>query len=572
MQELAAIFMELLRNNRKAAAASMLWPPKVFSFGARSVRLIWEALEQHDELLVMGAAAQGKTLSAAGWLLLDYLEDPDYTCLKVMSSTALHAERNLFGHIKSFVRMAALDLGLHVTNNSIASNNDERQGIQLTAIPMGDDGSGRLRGFHPFPRNYPHPKYGDLSRIRVIMDEAEAIPGGVWEEVNNLLSTQYAPGTIKVYAASNPKDPNSRFGRTCEPDKGWSSLDYENEDQWKSKQGWNVLRLDAKKSENVVARRMVYPGFMTFAGYERYEKMGVDSLEYHCMARGMFPPDGIQASIVPNSIYEKAIGSYIFHGEPQYCMSADIAFVGDRAVCTVGRYGRVAGYDNNDGTSHRYAPDEHVYGIEIVQQFELSRACTLPTTDPKFERPTVFISGQICDIAKNLNIPPQWIIIDKTSYGQGVEDVVSQRLGEPIVGVMFAAKATDKKIMRDDSVPANQQCSGLVTELFLGMKKWMEFDAVKINAHLAFGDLKAEVTARRYRQIGGGLIRVESKQEYKSRARVSPDLADSLTLIVFLARMRGDGHMPYMEKPKQRSEEDLIESGHVDKMQYLSFE
>jgi hypothetical protein len=158
----------LLDADQCEAAATILWGPNVYDWRPMSSQNTWRCLFEQDKLLIQGAGAMGKTFGAAAWFLLDWMRDPHYTCIKVVSLTAEHAQRNVFAAIKKFYTTALVRPefeGSETLVKSIQANNDSKNGIHLVAIPKGDSGTGTLRGFHPSPRSgKPHPTWGQMSR------------------------------------------------------------------------------------------------------------------------------------------------------------------------------------------------------------------------------------------------------------------------------------------------------------------------------------------------------------------------------------------------------------------------
>ena len=206
----------LLEKDHFEAAATILWGSDVYDWRPKSSRDTWRCLFEHDRVLVQGAGAMGKSFGAAAWFYLDWFRDPFYTNIKVISLTREHAERNIFASIKNFHRTALVKPVSERSDElvtSIQANNDNKQGIHLVAIPKGESGHGTLRGFHPTPRfGAASKKWGRLSRTHVILDEAEEVPAGVWEGINNIISTtdtEENKGHIKIFGASNPKDRTS---------------------------------------------------------------------------------------------------------------------------------------------------------------------------------------------------------------------------------------------------------------------------------------------------------------------------------------------------------------------------
>jgi hypothetical protein len=351
----------LLDADQFEAAATILWGPSVYDWRPMSSQNTWRCLFEHDKLLIQGAGAMGKTFGAAAWFLLDWMRDPHYTCIKVVSLTAEHAQRNVFAAIKKFYTTALVRPefeGSETLVKSIQANNDSKNGIHLVAVPKGDSGTGTLRGFHPSPRSgKPHPKWGRMSRTHVVLDEAEEVPAGVWEGLQNILSaadTEGAKGRIKIFGASNPKDRTSEFGKRCEPIAGWGSVDCEEDFEWKSRDAWHVLRLDAARCENVIQKKIVFPGLQTHEGYQAYEAKG-RTAEYFTMARGWFPQEGVSMAIITPAMMDNAMGITRFVGPVVPLCAFDLALEGnDQVVCSYGRFGLSDGYTPMSGRFVEY--------------------------------------------------------------------------------------------------------------------------------------------------------------------------------------------------------------------------
>lgn len=531
-------------------AARLLWSEQNFSLEPESVRQIWSALPLHAEVMVQGAGSLGKTITAANWFMLDWLRDPEHTCVKVISLTGQHAKRNCFAQIKNLHQSSAVKLCGEVSATSIQVGSDDKQGIHLLAIPKGNSGVGSLRGFHTMPRTHPHPIFGNQTRIRVLMDEAEEIPFGVWEGVNNILAGRNGVEHIKIYGASNPRDRNSKFGLKCEPRSGWGSVNMGEDDHWESKSGSHVICLDGARCKNVIERRVVYEGLLTWEGYKRFLDMGEDHPEYLTMARGWFPTSGLAINVIPHDMVTDAMGTFRFYGKTIYAAGVDLAFEGgDRAVMTIGRFGQIIERGEKGNR----------FGLEINRQFLLTN------------RKTEEMCKEIMQLCKNLHIEPSWLCVDRTGNGTGVHDLLCNRFGSDVMGVQFGSKSTDTFVLSDDSEKACDLYDGLVTEVWFAMRKWLEFGFLKFGPACEMDDLRSELTNRRYRQRGDK-VRVESKGDYKARGFRSCDLADSLSLLLHLVRIRAENFDAYMSKPKSYdSESQARTTGHVDKIEFVDF-
>ena len=122
----------LLDHDQFEAAATILWGEQVYDWRPSSARDTWRCLFEHDKLLIQGAGAMGKTFNAAAWFLLDWMRDPYYTSVKVVSLTEAHAQRNVFAAIKTFYRTALVKPeyeGGEELVKSIQANDDDKNGI-----------------------------------------------------------------------------------------------------------------------------------------------------------------------------------------------------------------------------------------------------------------------------------------------------------------------------------------------------------------------------------------------------------------------------------------------------------
>lgn len=548
----------LLDRGLYLEAANLLWTDEMFNVRPRSVRMIWDKLPKISELIIMGAGSMGKSYSMAVWTLLDWIRDPEGTGVKVISSTQEHAKRNVFAHIKNLHECAMISLPGVRMDKWIQVGDNDRCGIHLQTIPVGQNGKGTLRGFHPSPRTENHPQFGSLTRVRVILDEAEEIPSGVWEDVDNLLITKDGLEHIKIMGASNPRDRNSKFGKRCTPEGGWPTVNIEESEEWKSDLGWDVIRLDGSRCENVEKREIVYAGLQTWDGYERYLKLGDNSPEYFTMARGWFPEQGLQSSVIPDDFIERSKGSYIFTGKVIYCAAVDLAFEGgDHAPMTIGRWGMAVGWNPLNGKTIMFPQSR--YALQVESQFDLEKTHTNDMAD------------QIIEACKNLKIPPDWLIVDRTGNGTGVHDMLKLKYGANVMGLNYGEKATHRKVLDDDTMLADELYDGVVTELFFATRKFIEFEYLKFGPSLRLERLQPELTGRRYNQKKKEKVRVESKKEFRSRGNKSPDYADSLTLLVHVVRLRSDFTATMLATSSQVVA-NTPEIGYVDKLNFINFD
>lgn len=540
-QILVAFRQWLLEQNRYADTAALLWPAATFSPEPNSVQLMWQEIRQSSQLMIMGAASVGKSFSLGVWLYLDWLRDPEFTNVKVVGPSEDHLEKNLFSHLVNLHQTAAIPSPGECIRLGITLDPHKRDaGIYGVIVPLGKKSPAKLQGIKVKPRPKPHPTLGKMSRLRIMLEEAEDIPVGIWEDVSNILSNTDGLEQFKIFAAFNPKDQNGACGVRCEPEAGWGHFDLDHSITWKSRRGWNVVRLDGMRSENVVQGAMVYPGLQTKNGIDRIiaNAGGYNTRGYYTFARGAFPKEGSDIVIIPQSLLNEVQGEFVFANSTPVA-GVDIALEGDdNAVMTVGRYGLATGWRTRPTKDHPQGELRVFVGedgrplrrnvIQIDQQFKLPKAETLA------------MARSIRETCENAGVDPEWLCVDRTVNGAGVHDYLKATWG-PVRGVNPSFAASEIKILAEDTEVPNDLYERLVTELWYATRKFFEHKLLKISGTMPTERLFHELTTRQFNTNSRGKIKVEAKTEYKSRGNKSPDFADSLTLLIHGVRLNVAG-------------------------------
>jgi len=527
--------------------AGILWPKTLFTAEPYSVSEVWRHVAEHQQAFIVGPGGVGKSYSLAAWLLIDWMADPEWTHVKLLSVTKAHAEKNIFAHVKNLHAASAFPIPGEVLANSIRVGSRQNSGFQLTTIPQGDSGAGRLRGCHPDPRPKPHPKFGTHSRIRIALDEAELIGDGAYIDIGNLLLTEGSDADhMKIIAATNPKDQSTPFGRCCEPPFGWKDISPEGSHCWKGQNGVQVLRLDGAKTENVRQKKLVYPGFMTYEGYQRYIERGANDSEAWTMARGFWPPSGtVGGYILPTDQFDKAetTADFIFTGTPIEIGAVDTALEGgDDCVFGHGRFGWAWGVQMPDGRKIKFP--KHIPCLQAIQ------ATVLPKGD------AVSMGKAIKAAAEGCNILPENLILDITGNGSGPYAWLRHYWTEgeivDIKGIDSGTSASDMPIFQEDSQIASERFKGMHSELCFSGAAWLQFGYLKMKKGFPVAEIRREATSRQY-LTQGKLRVVEKKETFKARLRCnSPDRWDMLCLMVQRARQIDMGTMQIsMTRPEQ---------------------
>lgn len=543
---LESFLQYLLDNERYGDAANLLWTKNLFTAEPRSVRMLFDAQFDHVANMVPGAASMGKSYDLGIWHYLDWRRDPMFTNVQVIGPSENHLQRNLFSHLVKLHRAATIQFNADVIQLAITTDPVERSsGIFGVVIPLGKKASGRLQGVKAFARTNPHPIFGPLSRVRVMLEEAENIPVGIWDDVTNILSNASGLERFKIAAPFNPKDPNGPCAQRCEPVDGWSSLDIETSEVWESKRGWHVTRIDAYKSENVLLGTEKFYGLQTKEGLAKVIQNagGVGTPGYYTMARGWFPPTGVDLAVIPQNLMHDIVGEFVFTETPEVCAGVDIALEGeDTAVMALGRCGLASGW--RKPVNEKHPEGEFVAFKDPLGNSIRKHVVQLDTMFSLAKGDTLKVVAQILNTCRGARVNGAYLGVDRTGNGAGVHDILLSTPGfSGTKGINPSTTPTERRIMQEDSQLPGDEYAWLISELWFALRKYIEYGYVKIHPNVPTDPLFHEMTGRRF-NLGGSKTKVESKKEYKSRGNRSPDRADAFTIMLHAIRLASPAGPP----------------------------
>jgi hypothetical protein len=564
---------QLMNNGGMPQAAAILWTPTQFSPNPQSVKDVWSLFDVTNNGLIMGAASMGKSFSMGVRLFLEFLRDPEWTGIRVVGPSEDHLEQNLFSHLVGLHKDCMLPMPGEIGDLFIGMDRrNQLASIRGIVIPKGNvKKAGRLQGGKRKPRKIPHPIFGPLSRMFIFIDEIENVPMGIWHDIDNVLSNVTADGGFKILGAYNPTNLGDEVAKRAEPPFGWNAFDEDKHFRWVSTRGWDILRLDGEKSENVIAGKMIYPGLQTREGLEIIAKNagGTDSAGYATMGRGIYPKQGTQLSVIPGGMLAKWVGEFIWMDDPVPVGSTDIALEGgNNAVYTLGKWGQATGIkyppslDFPNGRTVMFKNDKG----NITPRWALQAETQFPL--PIGE--TVSMKNSIVGTNKKAGVRPEYYACDRTGPGAGVADLIRYEWSGSIHDVNYSQGASEDKLMVEDSKTCKDQYMYMFSELWFAMRTWGEFSYFLISPKVDMSKLSQQLTQRRFR--AGSLTRVESKTDYKSRGFSSPDEADSLTLLVHAARkgsgvilsMKGESSLPDFDDQNDWPQADMMGGSKID--------
>lgn len=540
-------------------ASRLLWGHRV-SFKPRCTQMVWSAIRSHTQILLLGGSSMSKTYAAGVFFFLDWLRDPEYTTVKVAGPSEQHLQDNLFSHLVELHRTATLPMPGMIGDLYIGLDlRQRRSSISGVVIPLGKTKSGKIQGVKKFPRRKPHPIFGPMSRLRVLLDELERIPQGVFQDLDNVLSNMSGefPDGLKIVGAYNPTDPTLALGVRAEPPSGWNNFDIEKDEVWDSRRGWHVIRLDPHKCENVMEGKELFPGLQTREGLKALEVAngGQESPGYYTFGRGAYPAHGVFIGIIPPALLKRCKADPAFIDEPRLYAGVDLALEGgDSPVMAVGRFGTARSLWIPPGPhdiEHRLVTFEAPRKI-----FHIDRLLKLESGD------TVAMAKLIKVFAREQMVPPEHIMLDRTGNGAGVHDLLKELWSPSILAINYSETASNVKIMNEDEHLPEDSMERVYSEIWVALKRWLEFQYLVFSINLDSLKLFEQLTTRQF-SIQKERTKVESKRVYCGRGFKSPNEADAITLALHCVRVVSR-YVPHMLVTKNTviDEEEDFEPRH----------
>lgn len=530
------------------AAAMILWDEETFTPEPNCVKIVWDAIRDQRMIGIIGGGAQGKTYSPSAYLLLEWILDPEWTRVQISSASEDHLKKNLYADIVRLHEGAVLPLPGVPDADGISLNKKTGMGIFTLVLPGGPMAKGKIKGAHTKPRPR-HPLFGRRSRVFMIVDEAQEVPQNIFTEIPNRFSTVTKGDVdhIKFIVCANPKDPASQFGKALRPVGGYEVIPL-TQDTWTSEEGWFVISLNAMKHENVIARKIIYGGFVSYEGVQNWilRCHGDDQHpDMFTFVYGRFPPQGQLSTIIQRAWLIASERDWIFDSNTESAAGFDPAYTGDRPALATARTGRAIAWIDYSGQRHELKQPKMALQIDVVGA--IPRGDTQDMTDE--------VSGRL----KQLNVRPERYGQDTTGNGIGTHDLIrrqwTKKVGTgslpedaaaPITGINFASSPTEIRIAEEDTETPKEMFDTIVSELWYAGAKLFECDCVGIGRGVPMEAIEELAARRGSSKAGKGRKRsVESKDSYKSRTgKPSPDCADAILICLHVARITTTGLVP----------------------------
>jgi len=505
-----------------------------------------------------GGTDSGKSYDMAAMALVNWFVDPLNTMVIVVSTSKIDAKQRIWAALVKMYREAhavGVAAGRLIESMDIIKLSDEEgkaidpnigvsdaSSIMLLAAgdEYKDDAQKRLQG----KKN---------RRIVLIIDELQDCSSSV---INEALWGFKGAQELHVVGAGNPSSIFDPHGKFCEPIKGWMSVDEETPN-WKIKvagiEGL-ALRFDSEKDNPNQqsfdkGKGLRYP-FLPKPNDVAVAKKELGELnpQYWRKFRGFWPPaDADDCTVVSDILLARhgALDKPIWDGTPKDIAGIDPSYTegGDRFVFTHMKWGKLI--------SGKWA-------IALEKQYVLNRRAG-SQEDFQYE-----MIQQIHDLSVKLGIPNQWMGVD-ASAGGIFWSIGERELLRGWHAVSFAGAASDLPVsaqyaLRNEATGKPQVGKELFhnmsSELCFVSRYFLECEQLKgITPDLAW-----EMTQRKYVRRTRKII-IESKTDMKKRIGKSPDLFDSFSVGLFVARkvfgaMAGS---EAIEEKKRRNKESFKE-------------
>lgn len=499
-------------------AWALAWPEYEWSDW---VEMMVHAWCNYRYISIIGHQRASKTYTSSHIAWLDYVANPYETLTSLMTVTFEGLKIRMWSDLMKADETSRMRQPFTIRNTtnelrvfpqSVSRESGEKYQIKGLSLDRGKDAPGKVKGAH-------------APRVRLFIDEAENVPGVIYEAIDNPMSAPDA----KAMMLFNPLLWTSPAGKMTVPKAGLSSITA-NDLFWETKLGI-CLHFDGLQSPNIVQTKRVFTGLLTQAGIDAVrEKHGENSVAWWSRVRGFPAPDGMVSQIFPSQIIEKAKPEIIFDFATEPCMTLDPAFGGDNCVVIFGQKGKL-----RDGRMAITATGSEVIKFSVGENTAL--------IDHQ-------ITARVLSLCKSQGVKPSNFIMDRSGPGRGIYAALYKDWSPEIHGVDYGGAATDRPVRSDEKELASEIYEKFVTELW---HRARESVADGILAGLSKVDERAieELSSRLYETkevTRGTVIVAESKVEMKKRLGHSPDFADAY--VQFAELLIREGHGPGREKKK----------------------
>lgn len=472
-----------------------------------------EFCEGHREILVTGSTGSSKSVTAGMyayvWWLCDYLK----SAVAITSTSRIMAQKRIWNWIR-ICHTSIPGLPGNLINSSAelqAVKGDSKHSMCIVpgSQEKQQEGLGKLKGWH-------------AARVLIIADELQDMTE---EVINGCVNMMAGTTEAQFIGLGNATSILDTHGQACEPIGGYGAVSVD-DDFWETKNGGICIHLNGLKSPNIPVVK--YQGLIDQRTLdETKNKHGEDSLHWHSMVCGFWPPEGAQADRVMSTsliIKSKAFEKAIWKDSTIWIGGLDPAYGGDRCVLQFAKYGQSV-----DG----------LWTIEFTAPIMVPTKVTL-LNKPVEEQIVEFVIAE----CKKKGMNPEDLAVDSTGQGKAILRLLVRDWGQ-VQEEEFGGAASDMPISTTNPKRSKDEYMNKVTELWYTARRFVESGCTRGLSKQA----AKEFTTRKFTLTGKPQrILVESKSDFKLRLKHSCDDGDATVLCYAVARRKGG--LKSEERPK----------------------
>ena len=468
-----------------------------------------------------GCAGSAKTFNVTSFACQWWLCEPGESSVMLVSTTMSSLRQRAWAEvIKCYSHQLHPKFGNFVDSRLRwqASKGDDRHCIYGRAVEEGsiqkiaDD----IKGIH-------------TRRQMVVIDEATRINEAILTACGNLYDY---PDEFILVLIGNPLNRLDQFGRFCEPEAGWMSVNVES-GSWIAKPFEKcggakpmVVTFDAEKSPNIVEGQIVSRHLPKKESVERARVAsgGGNTPNYWQNFRGFWPPEGMANTVFTETALIKhgSKDTLKFTGDNfQIIATFDPAFSagGDRAVLRFAKMGII---------------ESGILGIQALPPI------IIPLQADSKNPVRYQLAEQVvreCESVQVgpyvMNCPPENLAVDNTGDG-GVLDILHRTWSPKVLGIEYRGTPSDNAISLEDARPASEVFKNKRAEMYFFSRSVMDSGQLK-----GIDDDTAVELCNMEFMVNNGKTLLMDKKDYRVKFGSSPDLADTLVMLPEIARQRG---------------------------------
>lgn len=462
-----------------------------------------ETLCSESFVTMTGPGASWKTTCAAMYVVGRWYSAPKDTAVICTSTTLDGLRRRIWKEISKFYRLRPAVGNMVQSRNCIQFEKGvDEAGIFGLATDKGEieKALGKIIGFH-------------APIVIVVVDEMPYTPEAIVEACVNLKSGAREFQFIGLGNADDHLDPH---GRMSEPVEGWDSISEETP-MWKTRRGV-CIHLDGRKSPAVTEEdgSKKYPGLINQGDLdETAEIYGEDSPQFWQMRIGFWAPEGVQKTVLsmPMIVKHRAKERVNFDQEAVSGAGLDPA------------------YEGGDRCTLRFAKCGYVEGKQVLLLGERLVIKTRSSPDDPLHYQIV---RQVREECIKRDVHPRMFGLDSTGEGGGLHAIFQREWSPEVLGVEFGGRPSKEPVSQTNMKRCDQEYDRLVTELWFYFRLLVQNDQVR-----GLDEESATEFCRRWYDMLGPYISIETKKKMKERTRKSPDYADADVVVAQVFKRRG---------------------------------